>query len=64
MNIALFLSDVHVSPLAVQLVGYAQQTADARGAAVASLLMVVAFVLIFICNCIAGIDWLFDIRRT
>jgi len=25
--------------------------------------MVAAFVLIFICNRIAGIDWLFDIRR-
>jgi len=63
VNIALCLSDVHVSPLAVQLLGYVQQTTDPRGAAVASLLMVVALVLIFICDRIACIDWLFGIRR-
>ena len=63
VNIALFLSDVHVSPLSVQLLGYVQQSADPRGAAVASLLMIVAFVLIFVCDRIAGIDWLFGIRK-
>lgn len=63
VNIALFLSDVHVSPLSVQLLGYVQQSADPRGAAVASILMLVAFVLIFVCDRIAGIDWLFGIRK-
>jgi putative spermidine/putrescine transport system permease protein len=63
VNIALFLSDVHVTPLSVQLLGYVQQSADPRGAAVASLLVVIAFVLIFICDRIAGIDWLFGIRK-
>jgi putative spermidine/putrescine transport system permease protein len=63
VNIALFLSDVHVTPLSVQLLGYVQQSADPRGAAVASLLVIVAFVLIFICDRIAGIDWLFGIRK-
>ena len=63
VNIALFLSDVHVTPLSVQLLGYVEQSADPRGAAVASLLMIVAFLLIFICDRIAGIDWLFGIRK-
>jgi putative spermidine/putrescine transport system permease protein len=63
VNIALFLSDIHVTPLSVQLLGYVQQSADPRGAAVASLLVIVAFVLIFVCDRIAGIDWLFGIRK-
>ncbi len=64
VNISLFLSDVHVTPLSVQLLGYLQQSADPQGAAVASLLVIIAFVLIFACDRIAGIDWLFGIRKT
>ncbi len=63
VNIALFLSDVHVTPLSVQLLNYVQQSADQLGAAVASLLVIIAFVLIVVCDRIVGIDWLFGIRR-
>lgn len=63
VNVALFLSDIHVSPLSVQLLGYVQQSADPLGAAVASMLVIVAFALILLCDRIAGLDWLFGIRR-
>ncbi len=53
-----------MTPLSVQLRGYLQQSADPQGAAVASLLIIIAFVLIFIGDRIAGIDWLFGIRKT
>jgi ABC-type spermidine/putrescine transport system permease subunit II len=56
LDTSLFLSDVHVTPLSVQLRGYLQQSADPQGVAVASLLVIIALVLIFICDRIAGID--------
>jgi len=63
VNIALFLSDIHVTPLSVQLLNYVQQSADPLGAAVASLLVIIAFILIVVCDSIVGIDWLFGIRK-
>ena len=63
VNIALFLSDIHVSPLSVQLLGYVQQSAGPLGAALASLLVRAAFAAIFVCDKTAGIDFLFGIRR-
>jgi putative spermidine/putrescine transport system permease protein len=63
VNIALFLSDIHVTPLSVQLLNYVQQSADPLGAAVASLLVIIAFILIVVCDRIVGIDWLFGIRK-
>jgi hypothetical protein len=53
-----------LTPLSVQIRGYLQQSADPQGVAVASLLVIIALVLIFICDRIAGIDWLFGIRKT
>jgi len=64
VNVALFLSDIHVSPLSVQLLNYVQQSADPLGAAVASLLVIIAFVLIAACDRMVGIDWLFGMRKT
>lgn len=63
VNVSLFLSDVHVTPMSVRLLGYVQESADPLGAAVASLLVIAAFALIFLCDRIAGIDFLFGIRR-
>jgi hypothetical protein len=53
-----------LTPLSVQLRGYLQQSADPQGVAVASLLVIIALVLIFICDRIAGINWLFGVRKT
>lgn len=63
VNIALFLSDIHVTPLSVQLLNNVQQSADPLGAAVASLFVIIAFVLIVVCDRIVGIDWLSGIRK-
>lgn len=62
VNIALFLSDVHTTPLPVQLFSYIEQNADPLGAAVASILVIIAGFGLFICDRIVGIDWLFGLR--
>lgn len=62
VNIALFLSDVRTSPLSVTLFSYIEQNADPLGAAVSSLLVIIAVVLLAIADRIVGIGWLFGIR--
>ena len=62
VNIALFLSDVHTSPLSVSLFSYIEQNADPLGAAVSSLLVLIAMALLAISDRIVGIGWLFGIR--
>lgn len=62
VNIALFLSDVHTAPLSVTLFSYIEQNADPLGAAVSSLLVLIAIVLLTIGDRIVGIGWLFGIR--
>lgn len=62
VNIALFLSDVRTSPLSVTLFSYIEQNADPLGAAVSSLLVLIAVVLLGIADRIVGIGWLFGIR--
>jgi len=63
VNIALFLSDIHTTPLPVQLFSYIEQNADPLGAAVASLLVLLALALIVVCDRIVGIEWLFGIKQ-
>jgi putative spermidine/putrescine transport system permease protein len=63
VNIALFLSDVRTAPLSVALFSYIEQNADPLGAAVSSLLVLIAMVLLTICDRIIGIGWLFGIRK-
>jgi putative spermidine/putrescine transport system permease protein len=63
VNIALFLSDVHTTPLPVQLFSYIEQNADPLGAAVASILVLLASLAILICDRIVGIEWLFGIKQ-
>ena len=62
VNIAMFLSDIHVLPFSVKLMGYVEQNADPLGAAIASILVIIAFAVLFICDRIVGIDWMFGIR--
>jgi putative spermidine/putrescine transport system permease protein len=62
VNIALFLSNVRNAPLSVTLFSYIEQNADPQGAAVSSLLVLIAMVLLAICDRIVGIGWLFGIR--
>jgi putative spermidine/putrescine transport system permease protein len=62
VNIALFLSDVRVAPLSVALFSYIEQNADPLGAAVSSLLIFIAIILLGICDRIVGIGWMFGIR--
>jgi putative spermidine/putrescine transport system permease protein len=62
VNIALFLSDIHVLPFSVKLMGHVEQNADPLGAAVASILVILAFVVLLVCDRIAGIDWMFGIK--
>ena len=61
VNIALFLSDVRTSPLSVTLFSYIEQNADPQGAAVSSLLVIIAVLLLAIADRIVGIGWLFGI---
>lgn len=63
VNIALFLSNVRTAPLSVTLFSYIQQNADPEGAAVSSLLVLIAMVLLAICDRVVGIGWLFGIRE-
>lgn len=63
VNIAIFLSDVHVSPLPVRLFTYIEQNADPLGAAVASVLVMLAALLILVCDRIVGIEWLFGVKQ-
>jgi putative spermidine/putrescine transport system permease protein len=63
VNIALFLSNVRNAPLSVTLFSYIEQNADPQGAAVSSLLVLIAMVLLAICDRIVGIGWLFGIRE-
>lgn len=62
VNIALFLSNVRSAPLSVTLFSYIEQNADPQGAAVSSLLVLIAIVLLVACDRIVGIGWLFGIR--
>jgi putative spermidine/putrescine transport system permease protein len=63
VNIALFLSDVHTTPLPVQLFSYIEQNADSLGAAAASLLVLLACGAVFICDRLVGIEWLFGAKQ-
>lgn len=62
VNIALFLSDVRTSPLSVTLFSYIEQNADPQGAAVSSLLVMIAVILLALADRMVGIGWLFGIR--
>ncbi len=63
VNIALFLSDTHTTPLPVQLFSYIEQNADSLGAAAASLLILLACLAVFICDRLVGIEWLFGAKQ-
>lgn len=63
VNIAIFLSDVHVSPLPVRLFTYIEQNSDPLGAAVASVLVLLAALLIIVCDRVVGIEWLFGVKQ-
>lgn len=63
VNVALFLSDIHTTPLPVQLFSYIEQNADPLGAAVASILVLLAAALMFVCDRVVGIGWLFGIKQ-
>jgi putative spermidine/putrescine transport system permease protein len=63
VNIALFLSDTHTTPLPVQLFSYIEQNADSLGAAAASLLVLLACAAVFICDRLVGIEWLFGAKQ-
>lgn len=63
VNIALFLSDTHTTPLPVQLFSYIEQNADSLGAAAASLLILLACIAVFICDRLVGIEWLFGAKQ-
>jgi len=54
---------VRTAPLSVALFSYIEQNADPLGAAVSSLLVLIAMVLLAICDRIIGIGWLFGIRK-
>jgi putative spermidine/putrescine transport system permease protein len=62
VNIALFLSDIRVVPFSVKLMSHVEQNADPLGAAVASVLVLIALAVLFVCDRIAGIDWMFGIK--
>lgn len=62
VNIALFLSDIHTTPLPVALFSYIEQNADPLGAAVASLLVLLALLLMFVCDRAVGIEKLFGLK--
>ena len=62
VNIALLLSDIRTSPLSVTLFSYIEQNADPLGAAVSSLLVIIAVALMAVADRIVGIGWLFGIR--
>ncbi len=62
VNIALFLSDVHTTPLPVALFSYIEQNADPLGAAVASLLVFLALILRVVCDRAVGIERLFGLK--
>lgn len=63
VNIALFLSDIHTTPLPVQLFSYIEQNADSLGAAAASILVLLASLAVFVCDRLVGIQWLFGIQN-
>lgn len=63
VNIALFLSDIHTTPLPVQLFSYIEQNADSLGAAVSTLLILLACIAVFICDRLVGIEWLFGAKQ-
>lgn len=62
VNVSLFLSQIHLQPFAFRLLGYVEQNANPLGAAAASLLVLTAMIMLFICDRIAGINWLFGIK--
>jgi putative spermidine/putrescine transport system permease protein len=62
VNIALFLSDIHTTPLPVALFSYIEQNADPLGAAVASLLVFLALILMVVCDRAVGIERLFGLK--
>ena len=62
VNVTLFLSRVQLQPFSFRLLGYVQQSANPLGAAAASLLVLIALALLFACDRIVGINWLFGIK--
>jgi putative spermidine/putrescine transport system permease protein len=63
VNIALFLSGVHTTPLSVWIFSYIEQNSDPLAGAVSSILVILAAIAIFICDRLVGLDWLFGLRR-
>ena len=62
VSIALFLADVHTTTLPVRMFTYIEQNTDPLANAAASLLAILALVLIVIGDRIVGIEWLFGIN--
>jgi putative spermidine/putrescine transport system permease protein len=62
VNIALFLSGVHTTPLSVWIFSYIEQNSDPLASAVSSILVILAAIAIFICDRLVGLDWLFGLR--
>jgi putative spermidine/putrescine transport system permease protein len=62
VNIALFLSGVHTTPLSVWIFSYIEQNSDPLASAVSSILVILAAVAIFVCDRLVGLDWLFGLR--
>lgn len=62
VNIALFLSGVHTTPLSVWIFSYIEQNSDPLASAVSAVLVVVAAAAILIADRLVGLDWLFGLR--
>lgn len=62
VNVTLFLSQVQLQPFSFRLLGYVEQNANPLGAAAASVLVLIALLLLFACDRIVGINWLFGIK--
>lgn len=62
VNIALFLSQITMQPFSYRLLGYVEQNADPLGAAAASMLVIIAMTLLWVCDRMVGINWLFGIK--
>ncbi len=63
VNIALFLSDTHTTPLPVQLFSYIEQNADFSRSSCRFIIGVIRLRAVFICDRLVGIEWLFGVKQ-
>lgn len=63
INIALFLSNIETTTLPVRIFSYLEQNSDPFAAAVSTILVGIAFALLFIADRLVGLDQLFGVRR-